>query len=185
MNDILRLLTLVAATFALSACTTTPIEPPDGGFDDPNFERATKGRSGSPPPVVKNVGALQTELGMNRQPSDLGYREKPFNPCNFGMGDNCANQYLAVIHFQLLCRDSEGTVSQVPKLKPIIHPHITWSVAGQNGATTTDAQGFGHLAVVSERPLRGKRLVLRKGAQYVGVSVNDVNKLVLPRDWCG
>lgn len=170
---------------AFAACTTVPIEPPDEGFEDPNFERATKTRSGSRPPVFKNVGTLQAQLGMNRQPNDLGYREKSFNPCNYGLDENCDSQYLTVVNFQLLCRDSEGTVSAVPTLKPIVHPRITWSLAGQNGSTPTDRNGYGNLAVVSSRPLRGHRLVLRKGAHYVGVSVNEVNKLVLPVNWCG
>jgi len=188
MNRLLvfHISTLVALLVGLTACTTTPGEAPSEDIGDADFERATKTRTGSPPPVFKNVGVLKSQLGMDRRPSDLGYREKSFNPCEYGMSQECTDQYLTVINFQLLCRDSEGTVSSIPiSPKPIVYPTISWSVGGQNGVTPTDRNGYGHLAVVSPRPLREKRLVLRKGPHYVGVSVSDINKLVLPRNWCG
>lgn len=170
----------------LSACGTAPVRetPPE----DDDFVRATKSRGGSPPPQFNNVGALQDQLGMNRRPSDLGYSEKSFNPCSYGMSQDaggCDAQYLTVVNFQLLCRDTEGTVSSVPvSLTPIVSPQIGWSLGGQNGGTPTDRNGYGHFAVVSSKPLRGRRLILRKGANYVGVTVSEINKLVLPKNWC-
>src|SRR5262249_46141827 len=142
-------------------------------------------RSHSSVPVFKGVGALQSDLGMARPATDLGFTERPFNPCNYGLSEVCENQYLTVINFQLLCRYKEGTVSSVPtSLTPVVHPQILWSLAGQSGGTPTDRNGYGHLSLISESPLRGHRLILRKGPNYVGITVTDVNTLVLPKNWC-
>lgn len=131
------------------------------------------------------IGGLQSQLGLNRAPSDLGFSEKAFNPCIYGISSSCDAQYMTVVHFQLLCRDTEGTVSAVPiALTPIVSSNILWSVAGQSGGTPTDRNGYGHFSVITPSPLRGQRLILRNGRQYVGVSVNEVSKLVLPKNWC-
>lgn len=184
---LLHTLTLVLAATLLTACETMRHQPDTTENEelDDTFKVMRKRSGTTAKPTVRSVGALQTQLGMNRKPSDLGYSEKSFNPCNYGLSNDCSDQYLTVIHFQLLCRDSEGTVSNIPlSLTPINSPQISWSLAGQNGGAPTDRNGYGHLTVVSERPLRQNRLILRKGPHYVGISVDDVTKVVLPKNWC-
>jgi len=91
-----------------------------------------------------------------------------------------------VVHFQLMCRDSEGTVSSVPvSLRPIVSPYITWSVGSQSGVTKTDRSGYGQFTFISGNTVKDRRLILRKGAHYVGLTVSEITKVVLPKNWCG
>ncbi|NJL24139.1 MAG: hypothetical protein HC902_02475 [Calothrix sp. SM1_5_4] len=136
---------------------------------------------------LKNTRLLQDRLGMIREPDDLGFQEKSFNPCSHGRApaQGCKNQYFTVVHFQLLCRDSEGSVSTVPlRLAPITSDRVSWKVGGRSGGTRTDKDGYGQLAVLSERSTRGQRLILRIGPQFVGLTVNEVSKIVLPKNFC-
>ncbi|MBC7372283.1 MAG: hypothetical protein H7326_11995, partial [Bdellovibrionaceae bacterium] len=59
--------------------------------------------------------ALKRSLDLDRSPEALGLTEKAFNSCEAGYGystsHNCRRLYFTVINVQLLCRDSEGTVS--------------------------------------------------------------------------
>lgn len=166
----------------LTGCSSIPTT--DDAREDWDFSSDSSRPRKSAPRLGTAIGGLQSQLGLNRAPSDLGFTEKAFSPCAYGISSNCDFQYMTVVHFQLLCRDSEGTVSAVPvDLTPIVSPNILWSVAGQSGGTPTDRNGYGHFSVITPSPLRG-RLILRKGTQYVGVSVNEVSKLVLPRNWC-
>ncbi len=178
MRNFARLLALF--TFlTLAACTTAPKEPVAESDRPPLVLEEPRPRQAVP------VFQIQNEIGMNRQATDLGFAEKLFNACNFGIpGENCDRMF-NVVHFQLMCRDSEGTVSEVPvALRPIIAPYITWSVAGQSGSTRTDRNGFGQIAFISGRTIKEKRLILRKGAHYVGLTVSEITKLVLPKNWC-
>ena len=137
------------------------------------------------PPPDPNM-ELMNALGMGRQPADLGFDEKTFNPCSFGLsGSTCRNRYFSVVHFQLLCRDSEGTVSVVPvSLQPIVANEVKWEVAGVSGGTQTDTNGYGQFTVVSDRSTKNQRLKLRIGPQYVAFNVSEVSKIVLPKNFC-
>ena len=175
---------LVLFSGLLTGCSSVPTT--DDAREGWDFSPETpKSKRSQPPRPGAAIGGLQSQLGMNRAPSDLGFAERSFNPCVYGLSTSCESQYLSVVHFQLVCRDSEGTVSAVPiSLTPIVHPNILWSVAGQSGGTATDRNGYGHFSVVTPSPLRGNRLILRKGTHYVGVEVNEVSKIVLPKNWC-
>ncbi len=178
MRNLTRLL-ILCCFLALGACTTAPKEPVERAERPPLVLEEPRPRQAVP------VFQIQNELGMNRQPDDLGFAEKLFNACNFGIpGEDC-DRVLNVVHFQLMCRDTEGTVSTVPvSLRPIVAPYITWSVAGQSGSTRTDRNGFGQFAFISGRTIKEKRLILRKGAHYVGLTVSEITKVVLPKNWC-
>lgn len=165
----------------LAACATAP-DAPDIGGPAPSGPILEEPKPRQAVPVFQ----IQSELGMNREAQDLGFAEKLFNACNYGIPGAGCERMLNVVHFQLMCRDSEGTVSNVPlSLRPIVAPYITWSVAGQSGSTRTDRNGFGQFAFISGRTVKEKRLVLRKGRQYVGLTVSEITKLVLPKNWCG
>lgn len=174
-----RLALLFALGLALAACTTTRETTVDY-VPPPTPEEIS---------VKKSVGVLQlqSQLGMNRAPADLGFSEKLFNPCNFGLpGDGCNERVMNVVHFQLMCRDTEGTVSEVPvALRPIVSPYITWSVGAQSGVTKTDRSGYGQFTFISGNTVKDRRLILRKGAHYVGLTVSEITKVVLPKNWCG
>lgn len=166
----MKIYAIGALVLLLSACTSIPKSPTEPSI----LEQA---------PPTESV--LQSRLGMIRPASDLGFQEKSFDPCLFGVSRQCGAKFLSVIHFQLLCRDSEGTVSEVPlSLRPINSPKITWQVGPRSGTTQTDIEGFGQVALVNDGSVRNKRLILRMGKQFVGVTASEINKLVLPQNWC-
>jgi hypothetical protein len=156
----------------LTACTT----PPKGNLPSP-YEMG-EGHS--------NVDLI-TALNMQRDDDDLGFDEKSFNPCQYGLhrGNECRRQYLTVVHFQLLCRDTEGTVTEVPvDLQPIVANRVEWKLAGVSGMTRTNSEGYGAFSVVRPHSTRGKRLILQIGPQFVGFTVSEVTKIVLPKNFC-
>lgn len=129
---------------------------------------------------------LKAALGMGRAPADLGFDEKKFDPCSFGLnGENgCGNQYFTVVHFQLLCRDSEGTVSVINNVQPIVSDRVTWQLGGITGPTQTDDNGYGQFSLITRRSNKNQRLILRIGPQFVGFNVSEVTKIVLPKNFC-
>ncbi len=180
MVSVGRLALLIFSILLLSACTTTSRDVMVDYVPPPTPEEIS---------AKKSVGVLQiqSQLGMNRAPADLGFAEKLFNPCTYGIpGEGCEQRVMNVVHFQLMCRDSEGTVSVVPVgLKPIVSPRITWSVGAQSGLTKTDHNGYGQFSFISGNRVSEKRLILRKGPHYVGLTVSEITKIVLPKNWCG
>jgi hypothetical protein len=159
---------MIALILFVSACSTAP-QSPETGDDEV-------------PPVLRQV-PLQDRLGMRRAVEDLGYAEKQFKDC--ARDGVCRPQYFSVVHFQLLCRDSEGTVSNVPlHLTPLTSDRVRWQLGGLNGGTRTDHNGFGQFTFVSERSARGQRLILRIGKQFMGFTVSEVTKVVLPQNFC-
>ena len=97
----------------------------------------------------------------------------------------CTPRYMTVVHFQLLCRDSEGTVTTTPlHLLPINANRVTWKLAGQSGGTRTDSSGYGQLTMITTRSTRGQRLILMIGRQFLGVTAEETSRLVLPKNFC-
>lgn len=169
------LMKYLALFIFLAGCVSSPPPSSDAPIDQPGL------RNTDPNQDLKGV------LGMNRPVDELGFEEKPFNPCNYGAAGpaGCGNQYFGVLHFQLLCRDSEGTVMDTPvALEAIVTDDVQWKVGGISGSTSTDERGYGQLSVVSARPSRGARLILRMGPQFVAFEVSEVSKIVLPRNFC-
>ena len=159
----------------LAGCVSEPVPQQTPDIDQPRLRKV------DPNQDLKGV------LGMNRPAEDLGFDEKPFNPCSFGApGPNgCGTQYLAVLNFQMLCRDSEGTVTDAPvALEPIAGTEVQWKVGATSGDAYTDERGYGQLSVLGPAPARGQRLTLRFGAQYVAFEVSEVSKVVLPKNFC-
>lgn len=129
---------------------------------------------------------LASALGMTRDASDLGFDEKPFDPCSFGVSSNggCGSRYLAVVHFQLLCRDTEGTIAMAANIQPIVADRMTWQLSGLTGPTQTDDNGFGQFSLVSRKSAKNQRLILHIGPQFVAFNVSEVTKIVLPKNFC-
>lgn len=168
----MKYLAILILMLFVNACTTAPRET------DPEIGNEVS----YPPPTIQKA-PLQDRLGMRREASDLGYAEKQFREC--AQAGTCRPQYFSVVHFQLLCRDSEGTVQNVPlHLKPLTSNRVSWKLGHLTGLTGTDNQGFGQFSVVSERSTRGQRLILRIGKQFMGFTVSEVSKVVLPQNFC-
>lgn len=149
----------------------------------------TPSANDTPPPVRKpdpNL-ALESSLGMQRSLDELGYQEKSFNPCSFGLNseNGCRLRYFTVLHFQLLCRDTEGTISVAPTdIRPIFSNDLRWELLGQTGNTQTDASGYGMFTMMSDKSSRDQRLIIHIGSQFLVVNVSEVTKLVLPKNFC-
>jgi hypothetical protein len=165
----MKQLLLCLCLLLISACTTAP-----------NRYKSEPAETMPSPPSAELP--LQDRLGMRRAADDLGFAEKAFRNCE---GGPCRPQYFSVVHFQLLCRDSEGTVSSAPiHLTPLISDSVRWQLGRASGGTKTDAQGFGQFTLISERPTKGQRLILRIGKQFMGFTVSEVSKVVLPQNFC-
>lgn len=168
----------LGCVFMLSACQTTPKAP-----DTPAQPKAAVEAKSLD---AKSLEEIQKDLGMKRRHGDLGLAEKAFDPCPYGLAQSCTSKYFVVLQLQLHCRDSEGTVNEVPAtLTPIANSNVQWSLGGQNGTVRTDRDGMANFILVSDAPVRGKRLIIKKGANYLGVSVSQASNLILPQDWCG
>jgi hypothetical protein len=128
---------------------------------------------------------LQAKLGMVRASTDLGYQEKSFDTCQMGLRGECGRKYLAVVNFQLMCRETEGTVSTFPlELHPIVAPVLRWSMGRASGETQTDVNGYGQIAVITDRPLSHSRLLLKKERLFVAITAGEITRIVLPKNWC-
>lgn len=132
-----------------------------------------------------SISQIKERLRLTRNIQDLGFDEKPFNACDLGLkNEDCGDEYLTIIHFQLLCRDSDGTVSTAPALIPIHSDVIHWKLGDTSGITETDEQGFGKVEVRRSSSSMGSRLRLSIEDRFVAVPASETTRLVVPRDWC-
>ncbi len=138
-----------------------------------------------------DLAGLQKSLGMIRDVEELGFQEKSFDTCRAGYGysstHRCRKQYFVVLNFRLQCRSTEGTVEEVTiaELMPVTHDRVRWTLAGAEGHTSTDGEGFGQLIAVLGRPGRQQRLRLTVGNDFLLMRAGQVNRVIVPRNWCG
>lgn len=149
-----------------------------------------------PPPIDDQEGrvdynALQTHLGLDRSTDELGYAEKAFNTCEAGYGysrsRNCRTQHFVVLHFQLMCRDSEGTISTIltdADLTPIARKSVRWNLKGLSGTVQTDADGYGQIRVASPRSQRNERIKLAVSNDFLYTRAKEIKRVITPRPWC-
>ncbi len=145
-------------------------------------------RPGAPRSGQIDLSSLQERLKMTRPIENLGFEEKPFSNCPPGQSTTqaCEEMAFTVVHFQLLCRQSEGTVSNVSKseLSPLVSNNVTWKIGSLSGSTSTNSKGYGSIRLVSRGSNKGKKLILQSGPQYLGLGVSEVTKIVIPWSWC-
>ena len=140
-----------------------------------------------PAPRVSSEFELIRSLGLGDRPTeDLGAVEKTFNSCSIEPHpDPCATRFVTLIHFQLLCRDTEGTVQDAPvRPEPIGIDDLQWNVGELKGTSRTDDRGFGEIIALSDRSLLEQRLTLRMGPRFLGLTVGEITKVVLPNNFC-
>ncbi|MGZ5279091.1 MAG: hypothetical protein ACXWC9_04065 [Pseudobdellovibrionaceae bacterium] len=135
--------------------------------------------------------ALQTALGLDRPNSKLGLAERLFDTCQVGYGfsksHNCRQRYFVVLHFQLMCRDSEGTVSEIVQaadLIPNAKRNIRWTLKDFNGNISTDSDGYGQFRLLTIRSQKQQRLKLAVENDFLYLRAGEVTRLVTPRSWC-
>ena len=139
--------------------------------------------------------ALQSSLGMDRPQNRLGFQEKTFDTCQVGYGfsstHDCQRKYFVVIHFQLMCRDSEGTTSEIitsDNLQPLSERPVNWSIKNRTGMLTgqtqTDTEGFGQIKAITAQSPSQQRLKLTLGNDFLYLKAGEVNRVVTPLSWC-
>lgn len=140
--------------------------------------------------VIDYVG-LQRELGLNRDITKLGYTEKAFQTCGAGYGysasQDCRQDYFVVVHFQLLCRDSEGTISTplgVEDMRPLSRRSVTWNLAGTSAEMQLDNEGFGQFRTTYHSSPRQQRLKITADNDFLYLRAGEINRVVAPGNWC-
>ena len=147
------------------------------------------------PPALAEVSidyvALQRELGLDRSTRKLGYAEKSFNTCKVGYGysgtQDCKQQVFIVIHFQLLCRHSEGTISDPltsADMYPLSGRFIKWTLPEVGGDLHLDGDGFGQIKMVGKTSLKAQRLRLTADNEFLYIRAGEIDRIVAPQDWC-
>ncbi len=130
---------------------------------------------------------LERNLGFSER--QTGYREKIFQSCDVGYGfsnsHRCRQLVFAVIDFQLQCRDSNGTVSDVDyKVTPVVSDQIKWNFDTKNGMTSSDSEGMGRVHGFFSKSPRASRFRLTVDGDFLTLSAQDVRKIVAPKEWC-
>jgi hypothetical protein len=188
---------LVLAWFSLviAGCATAKKVEPMGtptrdGSHGEETSRSTKGSPEVPPATPIDYEALKRTVGLNRPKHQLGYIEKRFDGCGpqFGMLSGvCQRQWLISIQYRLLCRDSEGTVSEAispSQLQAIPNQALSWKLKGLEGKSQTDQDGHGEVLTVSTISQKSQRLKLSNGDDFLYLNAGEVERLITPVNWC-
>lgn len=135
--------------------------------------------------------SLQKSLGLERAPGVLGYTEKSFATCTAGYGyassRNCRRDFFAVIHFQLLCRDSEGTISTAlnrDDMRALSRRSASWTLSGKKGTMQMDEEGQGQILMSFSSSPRFQRLKLTVDNDFLYLKAGEINRVVVPGNWC-
>jgi hypothetical protein len=135
--------------------------------------------------------ALRNRLGLDRPAEKLGFEEKAFETCQVGYGfprdRNCQKKHLVVIHFQLMCRDSEGTTSVIQTAEdmlPVSQRSVRWSLKDLSSTVQTDSQGYGQITVIAPSPQAQQRLKLAVGNDFLYIRAKEITRIATPPSWC-
>lgn len=197
MGEKLKNILAIAALAAFfSACTSTPSVDSRTGSDSdtemfPELRERRVYRSGEAAPVIVDYDGLQRSLGMTRPLADFGYMEKEFATCDVGYGysstHQCRKNVFVVVGFQLLCRDSEGTVSTTLRyddMKPLASRTINWELNGDRGQILLDTQGRGQFRGVYSVSPRDQRLKITSRNDFLYMQAQAIKRIITPANWC-
>ena len=185
---------LLFAVFAFYSCTTAPVlhrpTPPLSPRPTPEVVNPVNGGAES---EVENIDmdGLRNFLKLNRKFSRLGYAEKVFNTCEVGYGfsstHRCRTKTFVVLQFQLMCRDSEGTVTEAltpDDLRAISNQSVKWTLKNLAGKLITDSEGFGQLVTLSNQSQRYERLKLTVRNDFLFMKAGELTQMITPKSWC-
>lgn len=134
-----------------------------------------------------DLNALLDELNMNHPLETLGFQEQAFDTCQVSSNRSktpyCQKLYVARLNFQVMCRDSTGTVEKV-NLTPLTSQRLRWKRGRKRGLTSTNSQGYGSLGFVTRHPSKNGHLYLYLGSKIARKRFLDKWKLILPKSWC-
>lgn len=171
--------------FAFCQCTTTPETPkvflPKSQSSYSDRDHTTERYNDI------DVNALLAELNMDHPIETIGFQERAFNTCqvasNRSQSPSCQQLYVARLNFQVMCRDSTGTVERV-NLTPLNSQRLRWKKGAKRGVTSTNSSGFGSLGFVTRYPSSDGHLYLYLGSKIARKRFRDQWKLILPKSWC-
>lgn len=175
-------------TLLLQACASTPPPKPKKKF----LPKSQSSYSDRNYRVQKyndiDVNELLVELGMDHPMESVGFREKSFNTCqiesNHSPAPQCQQLYISRLNFQVMCRNSTGTVQSV-QLTPLFSNKLRWkNKHGKRGLTSTNGRGYGSLGFISQYPANDGYLYLYLGSKIARKRFQDKWKLILPMSWC-
>ncbi len=180
----MRWIILSLTLIALVGCSTTSPQRMKPKYEKPPSEAITA-------PHSIDYEALKNSLQMSREREQLGFSEKPFNTCDAGYGysksQNCHKEHFVVIHFRLLCRDSEGTISTIlteDDLQPLDRRTVRWTLQGVQGTVQTDSQGYGQIITAATNSQKSQRVKLAVGSEFLYMRANELQRIITPRPWC-
>lgn len=143
--------------------------------------------------LVENIDTdgLRNFLKLNRKTNRLGYVEKAFNTCEVGYGYStthaCRVKTFVVLQFQLMCRDSEGTVTQAltpDDLRAISLQSVKWTLKNLAGKIITDSDGYGQIVTISNYSQRYERLKLTVRNDFLFMKAGELTQMITPKSWC-
>ncbi|MEN0057741.1 MAG: hypothetical protein AAGB31_02810, partial [Bdellovibrio sp.] len=100
---------------------------------------------------------------------------------------NCHREHLVVLHFRLLCRDSEGTISTIlseQDLQPLNYRTVNWTLKGAKGSLQTDAQGYGQIVTATPLSQRSQRVKIAIGSEFLYMRAGELKQVITPQPWC-
>lgn len=195
----MRAICLTLAVAFAAGCTTTESRneerweklPDDFPIPPANKSRPTSNKAQAPEPIKIDLDGLQRKLGMSRQPYSLGYREKEFNTCNVGSGysttEDCHTQNFVVIHFQLTCRDTDGTTSEIVHARDtqaLANQTIKWNLGKIAGMARTDREGFAQIRTTAPFSQKESRLRITSKDDFLYLRAGEISRVVTPKQWC-
>lgn len=131
---------------------------------------------------------LQDSLDLDIE--DLGFVEKLFNSCALPKplreDGQCGQRYFSIVHFRVQCRNTVGTTENTVTALDLraLNKNLEWVVGPNRGTTFTDSDGYGKAKIISKRSIRKKRFVLKSGKTALGLTTEDVSRIVVPSNWC-
>ena len=174
----MRLKVLIFLLLVLSGCATSPKFKPEPQVDE------------DAPPKI-DYPLLQKNLNLDRGIRELGYDDKYFYTCKAGAGfsdsKDCHSTFLVVIHFQLLCRNSEGTVEYTlshSDMAALARRTVRWNLLGMNGVVFTDDDGYAQIVTLSDKKAELQRLRLAVDADFLYMRAGEIRRVVTPQSWC-
>lgn len=179
LSDVLILIVigLLLSSCTLSRIKTNEKQPP--GVVTPG---ASTARPLSPEEV-------QTALHLEREISILGFEEIPFDSCQIAsphVDKSCGPRIFTLLHLQVLCRNSQGTVTEISKadLTPIVNSRFSWELGRVRGISESDEFGYVQVRSISQKAAKSERLKLSLGENFLLLRAKEAQKIVVPHDWC-
>ncbi len=135
--------------------------------------------------------SLHRSLELDRPVEKLGFKEKSFATCTAGYGysnsSNCRTDFFVSIYFQLLCRNSEGTVQtalEKHEMFPLSDRLIKWSMKKVQGNVKLDGEGYGQIKMAFRSSQKNQRLKINVGNDFLYLRANEITRVVTPKAWC-